>query len=241
MNSLLRCSRIALQQLPSRTAGPARMITQSFPRGLASDSSGHGSQENKSLYELLGVNQDANQAEIKSAFYELSKLYHPDVTKDKVARAKFFEIAEAYEVLGNPRLKHNYDRGLFVPRPGIVYTDSGATQDMPRRDTLHGGVEKRHRVYKEPPGGYSAMYDFDDFYKTHYRQRLTQLRAQEHGANVPMHDHLKKTVHRYIIYICLLGVPVAAYLKHFISQFGKKTPTILEQIEANAAKAALPK
>ncbi|KAF5394356.1 Chaperone protein DnaJ [Paragonimus heterotremus] len=68
-----------------------------------------------SLYKLFGVNQDCTHQEIKEAFYRLSKLYHPDVTNDPNARLKFQEIAKAYETLGNPSKRKDYDRGLVQP------------------------------------------------------------------------------------------------------------------------------
>jgi curved DNA-binding protein CbpA len=54
-------------------------------------------------YETLSVARGASSEEIKRAFRELARLHHPDVAKDKVAgEAKFKEIIEAYEVLGDP-------------------------------------------------------------------------------------------------------------------------------------------
>ena len=57
--------------------------------------------EYKDYYDILGVKRDANDSEIKSAYRKLARKYHPDVNKTKEAEAKFKEIAEAYEVLGD--------------------------------------------------------------------------------------------------------------------------------------------
>lgn len=54
-----------------------------------------------SHYEVLGVQKDATQAEIKNAFFELSKIYHPDrIAATDENLAKFRAITTAYEVLG---------------------------------------------------------------------------------------------------------------------------------------------
>jgi len=66
--------------------------------------------EFRDYYELLGVAKDATQAEVKKAFRTLARKYHPDVAKDKkTAEAKFKEINEAYEVLGDPEKRKKYD------------------------------------------------------------------------------------------------------------------------------------
>ena len=61
-------------------------------------------------YETLGVARTAPAEDIKQAFRKLARLYHPDVAKNKVTgEAKFKEINEAYEVLGDPEKRRRYD------------------------------------------------------------------------------------------------------------------------------------
>jgi curved DNA-binding protein len=61
-------------------------------------------------YKILGVGENATEEEIKSAFRKLAKKYHPDVCpNDKSAEAKFKQINEAYEVLGNKQRRQEYD------------------------------------------------------------------------------------------------------------------------------------
>ena len=65
----------------------------------------------KDFYELLGVNKDASDQEIKKAYRKLAKKYHPDANSDnkEEAEKKFKEIAEAYEVLSDEGKKRQYD------------------------------------------------------------------------------------------------------------------------------------
>ncbi len=58
----------------------------------------------RDYYEVLGVDRNASDAEIKKAYRKVAKQYHPDVNKDdKTAEAKFKEANEAYEVLSDPQ------------------------------------------------------------------------------------------------------------------------------------------
>ena len=66
--------------------------------------------EFKDYYKTLGVDRTATQEDIKLAFRKLARIHHPDVAKNKAAgEAKFKEINEAYEVLGDPEKRHRYD------------------------------------------------------------------------------------------------------------------------------------
>src|SRR5215468_1326798 len=66
--------------------------------------------EFKDYYSTLGVAKTATEKEIKQAFRKLARKFHPDVNpKDKSAEAKFKEINEAYEVLGDAAKRKKYD------------------------------------------------------------------------------------------------------------------------------------
>ncbi|QLH75090.1 MAG: molecular chaperone DnaJ [Methanomassiliicoccales archaeon] len=68
--------------------------------------------DKRDYYEVLGVQRTASEDDIKKAYRQLARQYHPDVTKDdpKVAEEKFKEISEAYEVLIDPEKRKLYDR-----------------------------------------------------------------------------------------------------------------------------------
>jgi curved DNA-binding protein len=64
----------------------------------------------KSLYETLGVSENASADEIKKAYRKLARKYHPDINKDASAVDKFKEINAAYEVLSDSEKKAQYDQ-----------------------------------------------------------------------------------------------------------------------------------
>jgi curved DNA-binding protein len=96
----------------------------------------------KDYYETLGVPRDAAQDAIKGAYRKLARKFHPDVSKDPDAEARFKELGEAYAVLKDPEKRAAYDQmgsqwktgQDFQPPPGwdagfeFSGRDSGAGQ-----------------------------------------------------------------------------------------------------------------
>lgn len=65
----------------------------------------------KDYYKILGVPRNADEKEIKAAYRRLARKYHPDVNpNDKAAEAKFKEMSQAYEVLGDSEKRKLYDQ-----------------------------------------------------------------------------------------------------------------------------------
>jgi molecular chaperone DnaJ len=62
------------------------------------------------FYETLGVPRNADEKEIRKAYRNLARKYHPDVCKDKGAEARFKEINEAYSVLSDQQKRAQYDQ-----------------------------------------------------------------------------------------------------------------------------------
>ncbi len=82
--------------------------------------------EFKDYYLVMGVEKSATPEDIKRAHRKLARKYHPDVSKEKDAEARFKELAEAYDVLKDPEKRAAYDQLVahykagqeFQPPPG---------------------------------------------------------------------------------------------------------------------------
>ncbi len=105
----------------------------------------------KDYYDTLGVNRGAPAEEIKRAYRKLARKYHPDVSKEKNAEAKFKDLQEAYEVLKDPEKRASYDQLGRDYRPG--------QQFRPPPDwEQHFGRSGTHR--------FSDLNGFSDFFST---------------------------------------------------------------------------
>ena len=66
-------------------------------------------------YQILGLQRDVSQEEIKKAYRRIAKQYHPDSNPgNREAEKKFKEASEAYEVLSNEEKRENYDHKLIA-------------------------------------------------------------------------------------------------------------------------------
>ena len=74
-----------------------------------------GERSGSSFYELLGISEEGSFDEIKKAYKQLARKYHPDVSppdRTEEYTRRFIEVQEAYEILSDPRLRAIYDRDL---------------------------------------------------------------------------------------------------------------------------------
>ena len=72
-------------------------------------------EKEKDFYEILGINKDASETEIKLAYRRLAKKYHPDLNKtDPYAKEKFIEVKNAYDTLIDPVKRRIYDHAKRV-------------------------------------------------------------------------------------------------------------------------------
>ena len=65
----------------------------------------------REYYDLLGIEPNATNSEVKKAYYVKARESHPDRNPDPLAHSKFQKIGEAYQVLSDEKLRANYDEG----------------------------------------------------------------------------------------------------------------------------------
>ena len=109
----------------------------------------------KDPYEILGVRRNATQEEIKKAYRRLAKQHHPDRNpNDQSAAQRFKEVQAAYEVLGDPQRREQYDRfGAGGPAPDVHTwaTGSGGVryQDVPIDFGALGGLGDLTSIFEQ--------------------------------------------------------------------------------------------
>lgn len=133
----------------------------------------------KDYYDILGVDRDASQEEIKKAYRKKAKRYHPDMNSDmekEKAEKKFKEIAEAYEVLSDEGKRAQYDRfGHAGPSQGF---DVGS-QDFER-------AREAFRDFGFGEGG------LDDIFDLFFGEGRGRGRSKSQAANQRGEDLQKK-------------------------------------------------
>ena len=99
----------------------------------------------KDYYSILGVAENASDAEIKKAYRKLAMQYHPDRNpgKEKSANEKFKEINEAYGVLGDPQKRKQYDQFGTVGNIGDVFSSPFTTTTFQEMMKDFGGAGLR--------------------------------------------------------------------------------------------------
>jgi len=119
--------------------------------------------EYKDYYKILGVDRNATQDQIKQAYRKVARKFHPDISKESNAEAKFKDAGEAYEVLKDPEKRAAYDKfganwregQPFEPPPnwdagfefrGAGYTggDAGGFSDFFESLFGHGQTERQY-------------------------------------------------------------------------------------------------
>ncbi|XP_034024202.1 dnaJ (Hsp40) homolog, subfamily C, member 30b [Thalassophryne amazonica] len=140
-------------------------------------------------YDILSVSRSSTQAQIKTAYYKQSFIYHPDKNPDnKEATHRFSQISEAYIVLGNINLRRRYDRGI-LSQFDIQNAGKPSSKDTSGK-TAEAPLQHQQRVKPVSQFGGKPMFDFDAFYQAHYGEQLQ--REQEWRARKQRFKEQKK-------------------------------------------------
>ena len=105
---------------------------------------------NRDYYEILGIERNASDDEVKTAFRKLARQYHPDVNKEADAEEKFKEINEAYGVLSDKDKRARYDR---FGKEGLGNMGAGGYHDFTRDTEFADIIENLFRGF----GGFGGF------------------------------------------------------------------------------------
>ncbi len=119
----------------------------------------------KDYYKIMGVERDAKQEDIKRAYRKLARKYHPDVSKEKDAEARFKEVGEAYEVLKDPEKRAAYDQ---------LGANWQAGQDFHPPPNWDAGFEFRGGGYTDADSA-----NFSDFFETLFGHGFGSARGKQ--------------------------------------------------------------
>jgi curved DNA-binding protein len=131
--------------------------------------------EYKDYYKIMGVERSATSDELKKAHRKLARKYHPDVSQEKDAEARFKDLSEAYEVLRDPEKRAAYDQ---------LGAHWKAGQDFRPPPDWNAGAEHAGRgfdwSFKSDGPGRGA--EFSDFFDSLFSQGFAASPASKAGA-----------------------------------------------------------
>jgi len=134
----------------------------------------------KDYYQIMGVARDATQDEIKRSYRKLARKYHPDVSKEPDAEARFKELGEAYEVLKDAEKRAAYDQ------LGANY--KGGQDFRPPPDWNTG--------FEFSGGGYTGgdAQDYSDFFSSLFGKEFRSGGAGRASPHAKGEDHHAKVL-----------------------------------------------
>ncbi|CDS35696.1 chaperone protein DnaJ [Echinococcus multilocularis] len=176
----------------SRRLSSIRSISLSHIRGFRTTDA----VKVEDLYEILGLRPNATQKEIKEAFYALSRLHHPDIAGTTKSGSKYQKIVGAYEILGDPSKRMDYDRGFVIPKTG-----GPPSSDFPTKIDVD-------MLRKAESGSFEAGYVRS--YNRSLRNAWTQ-RADENISKSAFEYRLDQRRFAMVIFSTMLGIMLGSY------------------------------
>jgi molecular chaperone DnaJ len=137
----------------------------------------------KDYYKVLGISRDADDKDIKSAYRRLARKHHPDVNHGSPdAEAKFKEISEAYQVLGDPEKRRKYDQfGSDWENGGFTWTNPNS---QPGEGVTGGFGDLFEQIFSNFGGGVGGVDP---------RQNYAQADDITHEVEVSLEEIMKGT------------------------------------------------
>lgn len=136
----------------------------------------------KDYYEVLGVNRDASQSDIKKAYRKMAKKYHPDTNAGNAqAEAKFKEVSEAYSVLSDPKQKKLYDQFGHAAFDGSASGPQGRSEGGNYREYHFEGGDMDDILKNIFGGGFSGGFSngFSSGFRTEdFKQNGADVKAE---------------------------------------------------------------
>ncbi|MFQ6097412.1 MAG: J domain-containing protein, partial [Armatimonadota bacterium] len=121
-------------------------------------------QQKRDYYEVLGLDRNATDKEIKAAYRRLARKYHPDISKEPDAEQRFKEVGEAYAVLSDPDKRAKYDRfGHEVPG-GFGFDFETGFDPFSLFDLFFGGRTRGPSVPRGDDLRFDMAIDLEDVY-----------------------------------------------------------------------------
>ena len=116
----------------------------------------------KDYYQILGVNKNATEKEIKQAYRRLARKYHPDLNPgNKSAEAKFKEINAAYEILSDPEKRKKYDQFGGQWQYAEQFAKSTGRENV-RWDFNRGGTTFKYGNFSDFGDIFSSLFNDSD-------------------------------------------------------------------------------
>ena len=142
----------------------------------------------KDYYGVLGVAKNANQKDIKKAYYQLAKKYHPDTNKDDpTSMKKFQEVSEAYEVLSDESKKADYDSFGGAGGAGGSHQGGNPFQGFSARQGQQGGFRKSGRKAGGVQWEYNSNVDPEELFRQIFGE-FSRTRPGMRGFTNPFDD-----------------------------------------------------
>ncbi len=150
--------------------------------------------EKRDYYEVLGLDKNASEDDIKKAYRKLAIKYHPDRNPgDKVAEEKFKEAAEAYDVLHDPQKRQQYDQFGFNGPQGGFGGGFGGGMDMNDIFSMFGDIFGGHSGFGGF-GGFGGDGAQRRFYRGSDLRLKVKLSLQDISSGVTKKFKVKKDV-----------------------------------------------